>query len=74
MGLVHGHFDQRSTDPDIHTADSESIAEERINAGIAIVVPANSIRETLVPLIEADLPSDIRAPGAALRPHFKNPS
>ncbi len=55
IGLVHGRFDQRSTDLDTVAPDgSSSFQEERINSGIAIVVPADKILETLKPLIDAD--------------------
>jgi hypothetical protein len=55
IGLVHGHFDQRSSDPDGVSEDARAaFQEERINAGIAIVVPADRIRETLRPLIDED--------------------
>jgi hypothetical protein len=55
IGLVHGHFGQRASDLDISVEDSNpSFQEESINAGIAIVVPADRIRETLKPLIDVD--------------------
>jgi hypothetical protein len=55
IGLVHGHFDQRSSDIDGVSEDAGGVfEEERINAGIAIVVPADRIRETLKPLVEED--------------------
>ena len=42
IGLVHGHFDQRSSDPDGVSEDANAaFQEEQINAGIAIVVPAH---------------------------------
>jgi hypothetical protein len=53
LGLVHGHFDQRTSDPDSALKDAD-LQQERINAGIAIVVPADKIRETLKPLIDSD--------------------
>ena len=53
LGLVHGHFDQRASDPDSVTEDA-CLQEEKINSGIAIVVPADKIRETLKPLIDSD--------------------
>jgi hypothetical protein len=57
LGLVHGHFDQRSSDLDIIAEDEAStFYEERINSGIAIVVPADRIRETLKPLTDIDFP------------------
>ena len=58
IGLVHGHFDQRTGDLDACETDGDSpIQPERINAGIAIVVPADRIRETLRPLTDADFHS-----------------
>ncbi|MBB5063701.1 hypothetical protein [Granulicella mallensis] len=55
IGLVHGHFDQRTSDIDGVSEDAGSpFQEERINAGIAIVVPADRIREALKPLVEED--------------------
>jgi len=55
IGLVHGHFDQRSSDLDIVAEDATSaFYGERINSGIAIVVPADRIRETMKPLTDMD--------------------
>jgi hypothetical protein len=55
LGLIHGHFDQRSSDMDDLAEDiGDRILGEKINAGIAIVVPADRIRETLYPLIAQD--------------------
>jgi hypothetical protein len=55
IGLVHGHFDQRESDPDASVKDIDSsFQQEKINAGIAMVVPADRIREALKPLIALD--------------------
>jgi hypothetical protein len=57
IGLVHSHFDQRASDMDLLIEDGGgAFQEERINAGIVIVVPADRIREALKPLIDVDFP------------------
>lgn len=46
MGLVHGHYDSGLSDADEYSADvSEAAKQERVNMGIAIVVPADRILE-----------------------------
>ena len=52
IGLVHGHFDQEANS--LIDVEDASIATAKINAGIAIVVPARLIEETLAPLIKED--------------------
>lgn len=48
IGLVHGHFNHRISDIDSAIVDEGvPFTEERINAGIAIVVPSDRILETL---------------------------
>ena len=59
IGLVHGHFDQRGNDPDSLIQDIDQPSEEKLNAGIAIVVPADKIQNALKPLIYADFYGDI---------------
>lgn len=55
LGLVHGHFDHKEKDlTDIEDGVSQTNA---INAGIAIVVPARFIEQTLAPLIQEDFPA-----------------
>jgi hypothetical protein len=45
LGLIHGHFDRSST-PDVVATDSEAFAE-KVNMGIALIVPAEKIVEVL---------------------------
>jgi hypothetical protein len=45
MGLVHGHYDGGVTSADDKVQDDATIRRERVNMGIAIVVPANRILE-----------------------------
>jgi len=45
IGLVHGHYDVKSSEP--ASADADGPSTERINAGIAIVVPIDSIRSVI---------------------------
>lgn len=48
LGLVHGHYDVPSTTLDSSNQDAdEHLSTERINTGIAIVVPMDKIKETL---------------------------
>ncbi len=43
LGLIHGHFDSPSDD----ALDVGFVATEKINAGIAIVVPISKVREVI---------------------------
>jgi hypothetical protein len=52
IGLIHGHFDQ--ADKDLIDLGNDGPETAKINAGIAIVVPARFIEETLAPLVQAD--------------------
>lgn len=45
LGLMHGHYDSPLTDKDANVDDSEQA--ERVNMGIAIVVPSGKIRELI---------------------------
>ena len=48
LGLVHGHYDVPSSSVDTVDAQSpETLSPERVNTGIAIVVPMEKIRETI---------------------------
>ncbi len=48
LGLVHGHYDVPSTSLDSSNQDAaETLSAERVNTGIAIVVPMDKIAETL---------------------------
>jgi hypothetical protein len=48
LGLIHGHWNYRVPDTDFTVAgDQEDAERKKINAGIAIVVPADKILETL---------------------------
>lgn len=48
LGLVHGHYDVPSSSVDTVDAQStEALSSERVNTGIAIVVPMEKIRETI---------------------------
>jgi len=58
LGLIHGHFDQNRSRNDSSLQDADTyFSEERINSGIAIVVPGDSIRETIQQLIKLDFHS-----------------
>lgn len=46
LGLVHGHFD--TPGDQVNEADKSSTINEKINAGIAIVVPISKVREVIV--------------------------
>jgi hypothetical protein len=46
LGLMHGHFASRATDPD-DLPEGDILTEERINSGIAIVVPVERILEVV---------------------------
>lgn len=45
LGLMHGHYDSPLTDKDANVDDGEQA--ERVNMGIAIVVPSGKIRELI---------------------------
>ena len=45
LGLVHGHWDIKL--PDVDEAVTNSTPKESVNTGIAIVVPAKKILETI---------------------------
>jgi len=45
LGLMRGHYDSPLTDKDANVDDSEQV--ERVNMGIAIVVPSGKIRELI---------------------------
>jgi hypothetical protein len=47
LGLVHGHFDLHLPDTDADIAETDTTSRLLINSGIAIVVPAIKIIETL---------------------------
>jgi hypothetical protein len=55
LGLIHGHFDVPASRIDADEGDSE-LTPERINTGIAIVVPASKIKEAF------DVHSPVGAP------------
>jgi hypothetical protein len=63
LGLVHGHYDTSAAKVDI-SADDIANASERINVGIAIVVPVERILETLaqpaILMVENQIEDDIR--------------
>ena len=65
MGIIHGHFDVSSSEIDDVPMDDDQKLSERVNTGIAIVVPMHKIRE----VIEAHIPkaSEPGAPGDAPR-------
>lgn len=44
LGLIHGHYDARATEVDVNGEGSET---ERVNTGIAIVVPAYRVLEVI---------------------------
>jgi hypothetical protein len=55
LGLVHGHFDVRSSlTDDVHADTAQPLSAQRVNTGIAIVVPIEKIVET----IDFHAPSD----------------
>ena len=55
FGLIHGHFDVPSTSVDVATTDAEEgLSADRVNTGIAIVVPIDKIVEA----IDHHAPSD----------------
>lgn len=48
LGLIHGHYDMPSSSVDIAQTDaSEQLTTERVNTGMAIVVPMNKIFEVV---------------------------
>jgi len=46
LGLIHGHFDSLTSAIDICDAEELEIADQRVNTGIAIVVPFTQIDES----------------------------
>ena len=46
LGLVHGHYDVLIADVD-NDASNNSLSVDKINTGIAVVVPVEKIIETL---------------------------
>lgn len=47
LGLVHGHFDTKVGELDISPEGGASSEEEKINSGIAIVVPISHVRSII---------------------------
>lgn len=48
LGLIHGHYDVDNDDIDINIeADNNNLSVQRVNTGIAIVVPFHSIKEVI---------------------------
>ena len=48
LGLVHGHYDVPTANIDNNEEDAvESLSVERVNTGIAIVVPMHKIQEVI---------------------------
>lgn len=47
LGLIHGHYDSTATDIDTLSPDNTALINEKINTGIAIVVPYYSIVKTV---------------------------
>jgi hypothetical protein len=53
LGLIHGHFDTSSPEIDQNSESSMDIlSPEKVNTGIAIVVPAHKIQETIAALVD----------------------
>jgi len=46
-GLVHGHFDSPSADIDALDVDDNSVNAEKVNTGIAMVIPFHSIERVI---------------------------
>lgn len=47
-GLIHGHYDVKSTQIDDHASDeSDAITVDKVNTGIAIVVPIHKVTEAI---------------------------
>jgi len=61
IGLMHGHFDAMDMTKDGIVAD-DGIERMPVNMGIAIVVPAEKIREVINSFLEEEEPmiEDIR--------------
>lgn len=47
LGLIHGHFDVKSTELDDATQDG-GLSADKVNTGIAIVVPIHKIKEVIL--------------------------
>ncbi len=55
LGLIHGHYDSPTADIDILSTDNITLTNEKINTGIAIVVPYYSIIKTIESLENFEL-------------------
>lgn len=54
LGLIHGHFDSTISSIDSHEQDANNpLSVERVNTGIAIVVPMHKIREAIDARLQA---------------------
>jgi hypothetical protein len=52
LGLIHGHFDILNSEIDQNESSStDTLSSEKVNTGIAIVVPTHKIQETIDALV-----------------------
>jgi hypothetical protein len=65
MGLMHGHWNLRPEDRNKNWITTDSQCPDRVNMGIAVVVPAKKILEVL------DHPELVRQRDQAEEDHFR---